>query len=441
MRHSPPVWLLALIVSCAPSLALAQSDPGPFGDYRADSPGKHHLIRPGDLPPPYASQSGANSPAPVRRPTDARPSVPDGFTASLVAEGLNRPRVIRVAPDGTVFVAESGAGRILMFPAGGQAGSHVFASSLPGVFGIAFWPPGPSPRFVYAATTGHVVRFPYRSGQAEAAGPPETIVAELPTGGHWTRDLAFSPDGRRLFVSVGSGSNDADGLPDAPPGGIASWQAIHGLGAAWAGETSRAAVLAFDPNGHAVPGPVSMATGLRNCAGVGVQPRTGALWCVVNERDGMGDDLPPDYATHVAAGAFYGWPWFYIGNHPDPRHPGLRADLADKVTVPDVLIQPHSAPLGIAFYPETGSFPAAYRGDAFVTLHGSWNRAQRTGYKVIRLRLGQGTPDGGYEDFVTGFTTPSGEIWGRPVGVAVAGDGALLITEDGNGTVWRVAPK
>ncbi len=176
------------------------------------------------------------------------------------------------------------------------------------------------------------------------------------------------------------------------------------------------------------------AAGLRNCAGLAVDPASGEPWCAVNERDGLGDNLPPDHVTRVQEGHFYGWPWYYIGDHEDPRHKGERPDLAGKVTVPDVLIQPHSAPLGIAFYEGT-MFPAEYRGNAFVTLHGSWNRHQRTGYKVVRIVPGSGA----YEDFLTGFVTEDGGVWGRPVGVAVAKDGSLLVSEDGNGTIWRIA--
>ena len=173
---------------------------------------------------------------------------------------------------------------------------------------------------------------------------------------------------------------------------------------------------------------------LRHGGGAGL----GALWCAVNERDGLGDDLPPDYATGVTEGAFFGWPWFYIGDHVDPRHKGERPDLADRVSVPDVLFQPHSAPLGVAFY-EGGQFPAAYRGDAFVTFHGSWNRAKRTGYKVVRLVMKDGKPTGVYEDFLVGFVAADGGVWGRPVGVAVTKDGALLVTDDESGSIWRVS--
>jgi glucose/arabinose dehydrogenase len=168
-----------------------------------------------------------------------------------------------------------------------------------------------------------------------------------------------------------------------------------------------------------------------------VNPKTGDVWCSTNERDGLGDDLVPDYVTRVREGAFYGWPWYYIGAHLDPRLPGARPDLAGAVTLPDVLLQPHSAPLGIAFYDGT-AFPAEYRGDAFVALHGSWNRSVRTGYKVVRLHLRDGRADGGYQDFLTGLVVSDAAVWGRPVGVAVAADGALLVTEDANGTIWRV---
>lgn len=194
-------------------------------------------------------------------------------------------------------------------------------------------------------------------------------------------------------------------------------------------------MLAFDPQGH---GRKTFATGIRNCVGLAVHPVSGDLWCSVNERDGLGDDLVPDYVTRVREGAFYGWPWFYIGANEDPGHRGQRPELKDKITVPDVLIQPHSASLQLAFYTGT-QFPEAYRGDAFAAEHGSWNRARRTGYKVIRIRLKDGVPTGEYEDFLTGFVVADNAVAGRPVGVAVAHDGSLLVSEDANGTVWRIS--
>ncbi|MBV9252310.1 MAG: sorbosone dehydrogenase family protein [Acetobacteraceae bacterium] len=374
----------------------------------------------------------ARGPMVVSRPANASLHAPPGFTVELYASGLDEPRTMRIAPNGDVFLAESGAGTIRVFHPSESAAkpqpAPVFASGVSRPFGIAFWPPGPNPRFLYVAETERVVRFSYQSGDLKARASPETIVRHLPGGGHWTRDIAFSPDGRHMFVSVGSASNIGTELKGPPPPGIA-------LGAAWGEEKDRADVLEFDPDGSS--GHV-FAAGLRNCSAEAIAPTDGALWCAVNERDGLGDNLPPDYATVVHEGAFYGWPWYYIGAHPDPRFSGARPELSDHVAVPDVLIQPHSAPLGIAFY-DAAQFPAAFRGDAFVTLHGSWNRSQRTGYKVVRLRFHNGKPTGEYEDFLTGFVVSDQAVWGRPVGVAVMHDGALLVSEDGNGTIWRVS--
>jgi len=294
---------------------------------------------------------------------------------------------------------------------------------------------GSNPEWVYVATTDRVVRFPYRDGDLVAGGAPETVVARLPSGGHVTRDIAFSLDGKRLYVAVGSASNAAEGQRPLPADAIGEWEAAHGLGASWGREEDRADVLAFDPDGG---NQQTFATGIRNCAGLAVQPKTGAVWCATNERDGLGDNLPPDYVSRIREGAFYGWPWYYIGDNQDPRHAGERPDLASKVTVPDVLIQAHSAPLGLTFY--TGdAFPEEYRGDAFATLHGSWNRSKRTGYKVVRIPMTDGVPTGEYEDFMTGMVLSDDVVWGRPVGIAVAHDGALIVSEDGNGTIWRVS--
>jgi glucose/arabinose dehydrogenase len=342
--------------------------------------------------------------------------VPPGFEVELFAAGLEGPRTLRTAPNGDVFVAESRAGRVRILRAAQDSAakpqSSVFAEDMSYPFGIAFWPLGPSPRFVYVAQIDRVVRFPYQSGDLRARGKPEVVAPHLPTGGHATRDLVFSRDGRGMFVSVGSVSN------------VGTY-----------GEEERADVLAFDADGG---NRRIFATGQRNCSAEAIAPATGALWCVVNERDGLGDDLPPDFATSVRQGAFYGWPWYYIGAHEDPRLKGQRPDLAGHVTLPDVLIQPHSAPLGITFY-EGDQFPSKYRGDAFVTLRGSWNRTQRTGYKVVRLRFKDGKSTGEYEDFLTGFIASDQAVWARPVGITVARDGSLLVSEDGNSTIWRIA--
>ncbi|HEY2618224.1 MAG TPA: PQQ-dependent sugar dehydrogenase [Acetobacteraceae bacterium] len=387
-----------------------------YGDWHDDAPGVVRHFTPDAMPPPFATASAGRAPSVVARPAGATLRVPRGFVVNEFASGLERPRTLRVAPNGDVFVAESGAARIRVFraPDGATrpAQSSIFAESLSQPFGIGFWPPGPDPRYVYVALSGQVVRLPYRSGDLRARGPAEVVVTDLPRAGHWTRDLVFSRDGRTMFVSVGSASN---------------------IGTT--GEEDRADVLAFDADGG---NRRIFASGLRNCSAEAIAPMTGALWCVVNERDGLGDDLPPDFATSVREGAFYGWPWYYIGDHEDPRFRGQRRDLAGHVTLPDVLIQPHSAPLGIAFYDGT-QFPPEDRGDAFVTLRGSWNRARRTGYKVIRLRFANGRPTGEYEDFLTGFVTSDQAVWARPVGIAVAHDGSLLVSEDGNGTIWRIA--
>jgi glucose/arabinose dehydrogenase len=243
-----------------------------------------------------------------------------------------------------------------------------------------------------------------------------------------------------MFISVGSGSNVAEQMDKKTPEEVRAWEAENGMGSAWGPETHRAEILVTDPDGHR---PLrAFATGVRNGVGLAVHPETGDLWVSTNERDGLGDNLVPDYVTRVKDGGFYGWPWYYLGNHEDPRHAGERPDLADKAIVPDVLEQSHSASLQMIFYTATSgvaAFPADYRGDAFVALHGSWNRAIRTGYKVIRVILNHGVPTGQYDDFMTGFVVDNHRVWGRPVGVTVAHDGALLITEDGNGTMWRVA--
>jgi glucose/arabinose dehydrogenase len=422
--------------------ALAQSLQGKeaFGDWRRDKPGTIRLIRPDDLPKPGATPSSANVSRVVPRPPGAAPQVPPGFKAELFAEGLSGPRMIRVAPNGDIFVAETRAGRIRVLRAADgavkPAANEIFASGLRGPFGIAFFPAGDNnPQFVYVANTDSVVRFAYHSGDLKASGAPETVVASLPHGyGHSTRDIVFSADGKRMLVSVGSAGNVAEGL-GTPPGGLETWRREHPLGAAWGFETDRAAVLSFDTGGKDQK---LFATGIRNCVGLAVQPQSGTPWCSTNERDGLGDDLVPDYVTRIRENAFYGWPWFYIGGNEDPRHKGERPDLKDKVTIPDVLLQAHSASLGLTFY-DGNSFPTEYRGDGFAAEHGSWNRSKRTGYKVIRIRLKDGMPTGEYEDFVTGFVVNDSDVWGRPVGVAVAHDGALLVSEDGNGTIWRIS--
>jgi glucose/arabinose dehydrogenase len=395
-----------------------------LGDWTTDSPGVRRKITVDDLPRPFDTPSKTNHPRLVRRPAGAMPRAPKGFQVSEYATGLRNPRKIVTAPNGDIFVAESEPGRIkrLRDIDGDGKGEAIddFATGLRRPFGIAFYPSGPNPTHIYVGNTDSVVRFPYQNGDAKARGPAEVIVKNIPTGreqvgggGHWTRDVQFSADGTILFVSVGSRSNVDDDRR----------------------ENRRADILAFNPDGS---NERIYATGIRNAVGLAIHPQTGQLWCSVNERDGLGDDLVPDYVTHVEQGGFYGWPWYYLGTHQDPRHEGKHPELKDKVIVPDVLVQSHSASLCMTFY--TGEqFPQEYRQDGFASEHGSWNRARRTGYKVIRIPLRDGKATGEYEDFLVGFVTPEGNVWGRPVGVCVAKDGSLLVTDDGSGTVWRVA--
>jgi glucose/arabinose dehydrogenase len=411
-----------------------------FGSWQQDKPGLRRLIKPQDLPPVGNSTPNFSEVAPM--PPGAKPRVPPGFLVEMVASGYAGPRAIRVAPNGDLFFADSASNSIhvLRVPSGtaSPTKNEVFASGLTQPFGIAFYPLGPNPEWVYVANSDGVVRFPYKNGDLIATGKPEQIVGHIPWVHHWTRDIAFTPDGKRLLLSVGSGSNVAlDMFPEPEvKGGLQAWIKSEPLGAAWDTEERRADVLSYDPDGK---NEKILATGLRNCAGITIQPATGLPWCVVNERDELGDNTPFEYATAVKDSSFYGWPWYYIGSNEDPRHKGARPDLKGKVTVPDVLMQAHSAPLQIVFY-EGNDFPASYKGSAFVALHGSWNRAERTGYKVVRLLFDNaGKPTGEYEDFLTGFVISDKQVWGRPVGVAVAKDGSLFVTEDSNGTIWRVS--
>lgn len=396
-----------------------------LGGFESDAPGVTRFLTPDDLPEP-GTDVRSNSSRVIEQPDGAMPNVPAGFSIEKVATGLRQPRSMETAPNGDLFVSDSAAGVVRVLHVGDDGAAEItdFATGLNRPYGLAFYPPKGAPEWLYVATTGGLVRFPY-DGRTKAAGEGEVLFENMPRNGHWTRSIAFSPDGKTLYYSVGSGSNVAEGMRGDPDGPLG---APSGL------EAKRAMVWAMDPDGN---NRRIFATGLRNCSGMDIQPGTGALWCAVNERDGLGNDLPFDYATHVEDGAFYGWPWYYIGDHEDPRHAGVRPDLADKVSVPDVLIQAHSAPLGIGFY-EGDAFGAGYDGDAFIALHGSWNRDPRTGYKVIRALFEDGAPTGAYEDFVTGFVREDGAVWGRPVGVTMGKDGALYFSEDGNGTIWRV---
>ncbi len=393
-----------------------------MGDWTTDAPGVRRKLTTADLPPPYDTESASNGPKLIPRPEGAWPRVPAGFKVDLFASGLQNPRMARVAPNGDLFVVESRANRVRVLRDADGDGkaeiSQVFAAGLNQPFGVNFYPPGDNPRYVYVANTDSVVRYAYSQGDVNAKGSPEGVVAAIPGGGllrgggHWTRDLVFSRDGSKMYVSIGSASNVSDTVEDA----------------------SRARILEFTPEGK---NDRVYASGIRNPVGLAVHPETGELWTSVNERDELGDHLVPDYITSVRDGGFYGWPWFYIGGNQDPRHTGKRPELRDKVIVPDVLVQSHSASLGMTFY--TGQqFPQEYRMNAFAGEHGSWSRSRRTGYKVIYVPMAGGRALGEYVDFMVGFVTQDGDVWGRPVAVAVGRDGSLFVTDDGGECVWRV---
>lgn len=414
-------------------------------NWRLDAPGRVHRISANSLPSPFATPSSRNNSSVVAKPSGASISVPPGFHVDTFIASLTGPRKMLVASNGDILVTEMRAGRVTVLHPSSDgsrvAGTDVYLQGLKQPFGLAFYPSAQHPQWLYVAETNRVTRYPYRVGDVKPRGAAQVVVPELPSGvGHSTRDVAFSPDGKRLFVSVGSGSNVAETMSKKAPAEIKAWEAAHGLGAAWDAETDRAAVLEFDA---AAPGAATIyATGIRNCVSLTVQPANGALWCTTNERDALGDDLVPDYSTRVKRGSFYGWPWYYIGSNEDPRLKGERPDLAGKVSVPDVLYQSHSAALSMTFYTaSTGksAFPADYVGDAIVGFHGSWNRSLRTGYKLVRVHMKNGEPSGDYQDFLTGFVVDDAHVWGRPVATAQLSDGSLLMSEDGNNVIYRIS--
>jgi glucose/arabinose dehydrogenase len=416
------------------------------GAWTEDKPGDLHHITVADLVAPFASESAGNGPKVAARPDGALPAVPPGFKVGIFAQDTEKGRLPVRAPNGDIFLSEPNKGQIrVLRSTGGETADKVsvFATGLSRPYGMAFYPSGANPQYLYVANVNSIVRFPYKAGDLKASGEPEVVVANLSdtTGGHVTRTLAFSLDDKSMLVSIGSATNVATNIGRKPPEALTQWEAKHGVGAAWGEETDRALVLAFDPDGR---NRRTYATGLRNCVGMLVYPGTGDLMCGVNERDELGDNLPPDYVTRVKQGGYYGWPWYYIGAHEEPRLKGIRPDLKDKAIVPDVLIQSHSAPLGMVVYQAPAgakhAFPKEYEGDLFVALHGSWNRGIRTGYKVVRVFMKNGVPTGQYQDFMTGMVQSDRDVWGRPAAVAVAADGALLVADDAGNVVWRIAP-
>jgi len=364
------------------------------------------------LPAPFVTKSAGNGPDKAKPPAGFLPTVPPGFRVNLFAMDFKRPRWLTVAPNGDTFLADMGSGEIVVMRdlqhTGGAQAREVFVSDMKRPFGIAF-----HENYVYVGNTNEVVRFPYDPKTSKRLGEAEHLL-DLPTGGHDTRALAFSADGKHLFIAVGSASNIDTGE-----------------------DPRRAAVTICDPDGKNAR---LYATGLRNPVGLALEPVTGEVWTTVNERDELGDDLPPDYFTSLKDGGFYGWPYSYIGDNVDLRVKPQKPDLVARAIIPDVLLGAHVAPLQFAFY--TGNqFPESYRGGAFLAEHGSWNRATRAGYQIAFVAFKDGKPSADPVPFMTGLVpNPSGsDVLGRPVGVAVAPDGSLLVTDDGAGVIYRIS--
>ena len=374
----------------------------------ADKPGDKFVISPTDLAKPHATPAADASSVVIPRPAAALPEAPDGFKVSLFAK-LADPRFMAVAPNGDVFVAEPTQGKItLLHEARGKAVSSTFASDFTLPHGLAL-----HDGFLYVGDLKAVWRLPYKDGATKASSRQKVTTVPIGrTGGHFTRDVAFGPDGT-LYLGIGSHDNIGENpLPEAT-------------------------VQMVQPDGTLQ----TYASGTRNPVGIAFYPGTDDVFVTVNERDGLGDNLPPDYFTHLERGAFYGWPYAYVGPNPDPDYGAKRPDLVAKTKTPDLLFQAHSAPLGLVFY-EGDQFPTEYKGDAFVALHGSWNSSKPTGYKVVRVPFKNGRPLGGYENFLTGFwdgTSAPAHVWGRPAGLAVAKDGSLLISDDVGNAIWRVS--
>jgi glucose/arabinose dehydrogenase len=396
------------------------------------------------LPEPYATPSVVNHATVVDWPEGVTPKAPDGFAVTLWVDGLDYPRWFHVLPNGDVLVAEArsvprpgedpgapenegmlrsralgrSANRItLLRDADGDGRPELRETFLAGLnqpFGMALL--GDS---LYVANTDGVLRFPYRPGETRIEEPGRKIL-DLPAGGynnHWTRNIVVGPNGRKLYVTVGSASNVGEFGMDE--------------------ERRRACILEIDPDS----GDERLyASGLRNPVGLDFEPETGVMWTAVNERDELGDELVPDYVTSVREGGFYGWPYAYFGRNEDPRLAGRRPDLVARSLTPDLAVGSHTASLGLAFYTGT-AFPERYRGGAFIGQHGSWNRAELSGYKVVFVPFAGGRPSGPMEDFLTGFVADDDQslVYGRPCGVVVLPDGSLLVADDAGNRIWRVA--
>jgi glucose/arabinose dehydrogenase len=372
------------------------------------------------LPAPYATPHTSNGSQAIPLPPLPNLRVPPGFAVNLFAQGLSHARLMRVAPNGDVFLAQSGAGRItLLRDSDGDGRADVnttFAQGFRGPYGMAL-----HDKYLYVADVDAVWRVPYEAGATSAGGARERVTAQGALGsadGHSTRNLVIDPTGTKMYVAIGSRGNDDE---EAAP---------------------RATIQEFNIDGS---GQRTFASGLRNPVGIAIRPGTSEVFTVVNERDGLGDELVPDYLTRVADGGFYGWPYSYMGRNPQPRPGGWSNQqaqaLINSAIVPDLPLRSHSAPLGFTFYDKT-KFPAAYRGGAFIALHGSWNAAQPRGYMVVYAPFTAGRPTGSYQVFLSNFWTANetrAQVIGRPADVAVAADGALLVADDGSNSIWRVS--
>jgi glucose/arabinose dehydrogenase len=370
------------------------------------------------LPPPFATPSVNNRPEVISRPDGAQLRLPQGFTVDEFATDFDRPRVMIYAPGGEILVTESVPnGKVTAIVDRNNDGKadeqrKTLIEGLDRPYGMAWWKD-----YLYVAETTSVKRYKY-DAKAVSVGKGEEIIPMHEFGkGHWTRTITFDPKGEKLYLGVGSASNVSTGEPE-----------------------QRAAISRYNPDGT---GYELFATGTRNPTSIEFYPATNVLWASVQERDLLGDDLVPDYFTHIQQGGFYGWPYAYYGPHEDPRNKGQKPDLVKKTIVPDVSLGSHTAVIDWRFY--TGKqFPARYQGGAFLALHGSWNRSKRVGYSVAFVPFKDGRPTvQEAEEFMTGWMLDPGkrEVWGRPTGIMVMKDGSLLVSDDGGNKVWRISYK
>ena len=426
LSAAPADWSLSISGQGAPaSIPYGCSAPdltgsNVFTDYTKEQPQVCRLITAADLPKPSTADSTANYAVQVSRAAGQMPVVPPGFQVTLYASGFGNARYLLAAANGDLLLSQPGSGTITVLRGvdskGAALNQYTYARGLTSPYGMAFYPSAAKPQYLYVANTSTLVRFPYALGDTVASAAPTTLATDIPnSGNHTTRALVFTQEPTpRLLVSVGSASNFTNTDTDSA-------------------EYHRADILAYSVEGVFQS---IYASGLRNPVGL-VLDANGRPWTSVNERDGLGDNLPSDYVTHVQEGGFYGWPWYYNGPNPEPRLPDSHPELAAKTLVADTLLQAHFAPLQINFY--TGSqFPMPYQGSLFVASHGSWNKAVRGGYEVLRVPVANGNATGDFEDFMTGFVNPDGSVWGRPAGVAMGADGALYVADDASNSIWRV---